>query len=153
MAASPTPALDSAYLEAAARIIFMGGLNRGVVDNKWAGFRAAFSGFDVPTVAAMGPADVERLAADDRLIRYRAKLQAVVDNAATMAEVAREHGSFGAWVNALVAREGAAAAQRELARRFRYVSEQGALFWLFACGHDVGEVSEKNRAKYAPFSG
>lgn len=152
---SPAPAhgSDAAYLEAAARIIFMGGLNRGVVDNKWPGFRAAFDGFDVRSVAALGPADVDRLAADDRLIKYRAKLQAVVDNASEMADLAAAHGSFGAWVEALVAREGVEGAGRELARRFAYVSEQGARFWLFATGHDVGEVSEKNRAKYAPFAG
>lgn len=150
---APAPGSDAAYLEAAARIIFMGGLNRGVVDNKWPGFRAAFDGFDVRAVAAMGPADVDRLAGDDRVIRHRGKLQALVDNAGAMAELAEEHGSFGAWVDGLVARDGLAGARRELARRFAHVSEQGALFWLFATGHDVGEVSDKNRAKYAPFAG
>jgi len=153
MPAVPAPGSDAAYLEAASRIIFMGGLNRAVVDNKWPGFRAAFRGFDVPAVAAMTPDDVDRLAQDERVIRHRGKLAAVVANAEAIAQSAREHGSFDAYVRGLVAREGVAGAQRELAGRFGHVSEQGAFFWLYATGHDVGEVSEKNRAKYAPFQG
>ena len=97
------PATDAGYLEAASRIIFMGGLNRRVVDGKWDGFLEAFHGFDVAAVAAMGPADVEQLAQDDRVIKYQAKLQAVVTNAQEMQQVAAEHGSFGAWVESAVA--------------------------------------------------
>jgi hypothetical protein len=39
------PENDAGYLDIASRIIFMGGLNRQVVDNKWPGFLEAFSGF------------------------------------------------------------------------------------------------------------
>lgn len=145
------PDTDAGYLEAAARIIFMGGLNRAVVDAKWPGFREAFHDFDVARVADMTPGDVERLASDDRVIRYRAKLQAVVDNAQEMASLADDHGSFAAYVDGLVEDKGVAGASRALAERFGYVSQDGARHWLYATGYDIGEVSDKVRQKYAPF--
>ena len=144
------PTTDAGYLEAAARIIFMGGLNRRVVDGKWDGFLQAFHGFDVATVAAMGPAEVERLSEDDRVIKYAAKLQAVVTNAQEIQEVADQHGSFGSWVESAVA-GGVPSACAELSRRFAYISKDGARNWLYSTGHDVGQVTDKVREKYAPY--
>ena len=144
------PTTDVGYLEAAARIIFMGGLNRRVVDGKWDGFLQAFHGFDVATVAAMGPAEVERLSEDDRVIKYAAKLQAVVTNAQEIQEIADQHGSFGSWVESAVA-GGVPSACAELSRRFAYISKDGARNWLYSTGHDVGQVTDKVREKYAPY--
>ncbi len=145
------PTSDAGYLEAAARIIFMGGLNRAVVDNKWPGFLAAFHGFEVAAVADMTPADIDRLAQDDRIIKYRAKLQAVVENAQVMRQLAAEHDSFGAYVAGLYGEQGAASAAKVLARQFAYISEQGAQHWLYSTGYDIGPVTEKVERKYAPF--
>ena len=150
MTRADKPTTDAGYLEAAARIIFMGGLNRRVVDGKWDGFLQAFHGFDVATVAAMGPAEVERLSEDDRVIKYAAKLQAVVTNAQEIQEVADQHGSFGSWVESAVA-GGVPSACAELSRRFAYISKDGARNWLYSTGHDVGQVTDKVREKYAPY--
>jgi 3-methyladenine DNA glycosylase Tag len=144
---------DAGYLESAARIIFMGGLNRSVVDSKWRGFREAFHGFDVARVAEMGPEDVERLSSDDRVIKYHAKLAAIVHNAQEMQAIAAENGSFGAFVEQALAASGLDATCRTLSDRFGYISRDGARNWLYATGHDVGEVTDKVRAKYAPFDG
>ena len=149
----PKPDSDGGYLEAAARIIFMGGLNRQVVDGKWPGFREVFANFDVHAVAAFDDDDVDRIAADDRVIKYRAKLAAVVKNARNIAAIAADHGSFAAYVDELYAMEGPGGASRALAKEFTYVSEQGAKHWLYATGYDIGEVTDKVRRKYAPFSG
>lgn len=145
-----TPESDAGFLEASSRIIFMGGLNRQVVDNKWPGIQEAYHGFDVDAVADMTPEDVEALASDDRVIRYKAKLEAVVKNARTMQELADEHGSFADYMTSLVDEEGASGAAKALAKRFSYVSEDGARHWLYATGFDVGEVSDKMREKYGP---
>ena len=150
MTRADKPTTDAGYLEAAARIIFMGGLNRRVVDGKWDGFLQAFHGFDVATVAAMGPAEVERLSEDDRVIKYAAKLQAVVTNAQEIQEVADQHGSFGSWVESAVA-GGVPSACAELSKRFAYISKDGARNWLYSTGHDVGQVTDKVREKYAPY--
>ena len=150
---SSKPASDAGYLEAAARIIFMGGLNRQVVDGKWPGFREAFSDFDIETVAGMTEDDVAALAEDDRVIKYEKKLAAVVDNAEEIREIAEEHGAFGDWVDDLVEERGVDGASKELSNRFSYVSEQGAKHWLYSTGYDIGPVSEKVARKYAPFEG
>jgi 3-methyladenine DNA glycosylase Tag len=147
------PATDAAYLEAAARIIFMGGLNRRVVDAKWRGFREAFHDFHVDRVADMTPEDVERLAGDDRVIKYWAKLAAVVENARRMQAIASEHGSFHAYVTGLLQTHGLERACAVLADGFGYISKAGGRYWLYATGHDIGEVSDKVVAKYAPFDG
>ncbi len=149
----PKPDTDGGYLEAAARIIFMGGLNRQVVDGKWPGFREVFANFEVDAVAAFSDDDVDRIAGDDRVIKYRAKLAAVVKNARTIAAIAADHGSFAAYVDDLYDLEGPGGASRALAKEFTYVSEQGAKHWLYSTGHDIGEVTDKVQRKYAPFAG
>ena len=146
------PTNDAGFLDTQARIIFMGGLNRQVVDGKWPGFREAFSGFDVDAVASMEDQAVDALTADDRVIKYRAKLQAVVKNARTMRELAAEHGSFRDYVDSLVA-TGLELATRTLSQHFSYVSQEGARHWLYSTGYDIGEVTDKIRQKYSPFTG
>lgn len=138
---------DARYLEAATFISFMGGLNRAVVEGKWPAFREAFHGFEVDRVAAMTPADVDRLMGDARLVRNRTKLEAVVDNAGAMAQL-RGQGTFAAYVLRLLAEGSTEDAQRRLAQRFGYISVEGARNWLYATGHDVGEVTDKMREKY-----
>jgi DNA-3-methyladenine glycosylase I len=54
-------------------------------------FRAAFAGFDVTTVAAFGPRDVERLLGDAGIVRHRGKIEAVINNAGALVEL-HEHG-------------------------------------------------------------
>jgi DNA-3-methyladenine glycosylase I len=44
-------------------------------------FRAAFAGFDIPSVAAFGPADIDRLMGDVGIVRNSAKINAVIANA------------------------------------------------------------------------
>jgi len=61
---------------------FQSGLSWLTILRKRENFRAAFGGFDPATVAGFGPADVTRLLADSGIIRNRAKIEAVIRNAA-----------------------------------------------------------------------
>jgi DNA-3-methyladenine glycosylase I len=61
---------------------FQSGLSWLTILRKRENFRAAFGGFDPATVAGFGPADVARLLADSGIIRNRAKIEAVIRNAA-----------------------------------------------------------------------
>jgi 3-methyladenine DNA glycosylase Tag len=142
------PENDAGYLEMMTAVIFMGGLSRQVVMGKWDGFLAAFEDFDIGTVADFGDVDVERLGQDTRIVRYKAKIRAVVDNARQMQQIIREHDSFGAWLSESLAAEGVSGTAKELARLFKYMSEESARRYLYAVGEDIGEVSEKIRAKY-----
>ncbi len=61
---------------------FQSGLSWLTILRKRENFRAAFAGFDLANVAAFGPADVTRLLADTGIVRNRAKIEAVIRNAA-----------------------------------------------------------------------
>jgi DNA-3-methyladenine glycosylase I len=144
------PQTDAGYLEMMTAVVFMGGLNRQVVEGKWNGFLAAFEQFDVDEVADFTDVDVERLSQDERIIRYKAKIRAVIANAREMQKIAADHRSFGAWLRDRVGAEGVDATAQELGKRFKYVSAESARRYLFAVGEDIGEVDEKIRRKYGP---
>jgi DNA-3-methyladenine glycosylase I len=57
------------------------GLSWALILRKRDGIRDAFAGFDPDAVAAFGPAEVETLLQDARVIRNRRKLEAIVGNA------------------------------------------------------------------------
>jgi DNA-3-methyladenine glycosylase I len=146
------PENDAGYLEMMTAVIFMGGLSRQVVMGKWDGFLEAFEGFDVATVADFTDVDVERLSQDKRIVRYKAKIRAVVDNAQQMREIASRHGSFGAWLRQTLDAKGVDDTAKELADRFKYMSEESSRRYLYAVGEDIGAVDEKIRRKYGPAS-
>jgi DNA-3-methyladenine glycosylase I len=60
---------------------FQSGLSWLTILRKREGFRAAFSGFDIQTVARYGTDDVTRLLADSGIVRNRAKIEAAIGNA------------------------------------------------------------------------
>ncbi|MET0954649.1 MAG: DNA-3-methyladenine glycosylase I [Cryobacterium sp.] len=62
---------------------FQAGLSWITILRRRPAFRAAFADFDVATVAAFTDADVERLLADERIIRHRGKITATIGNART----------------------------------------------------------------------
>ena len=75
---------------------FQSGLSWLTILRKREGFRAAFSGFDIPTVARFGERDVERLLADAAIVRHRGKIEATIANARAALAVQDAHGSLAA---------------------------------------------------------
>jgi 3-methyladenine DNA glycosylase Tag len=144
------PQNDAGYLEMMTAIMFVSGLSRAVVESKWDGFLVAFEEFDVDKVADFTDVDVERLSQDTRIVRYKAKIRAVVDNAREMQQIAAEHGTFGAWLRQSLADGGVDSTAKELGRRFKYLSEESSRRYLYAVGEEIGEVDEKFRRKYGP---
>jgi 3-methyladenine DNA glycosylase Tag len=142
------PENDAGYLEMMTAIMFVSGLHRRVVESKWEGFLVAFEEFDVDTVADFTPVDVERLSQDTRIVRYKAKIRAVVDNAREMQQIAAEHGTFGAWLRQSLEEEGDDSTAKELGRRFKYLSEESSRRYLYAVGEDIGQVDENFQRKY-----
>jgi DNA-3-methyladenine glycosylase I len=63
---------------------FQAGLSWITILKRRPGFREAFVNFDIDTVAAFTDADVERLMADERIIRNRAKIVATIENATVL---------------------------------------------------------------------
>lgn len=60
---------------------FQAGLSWITILKRRPGFRDAFDNFDITTVANYTEADVERLMADERIIRNKAKIVATIENA------------------------------------------------------------------------
>src|SRR5437588_11909006 len=86
---------DDRYLAQMSLRIFRAGLKHSLVDAKWPAFEEVFYRFEPRRVRAMPDEAMEGLMGDARLIRHWGKLKAVRDNAASMLEVAAEHGSVG----------------------------------------------------------
>ncbi len=91
---------DDRVLAAMTKRIFSAGFVWRVIENKWEGFEAAFLGFDPKRLLAQPPEFWEWLASDPRIVRNGQKIMAVLENARFVAEVAREHGSFGKFLAA-----------------------------------------------------
>ena len=72
---------DRAMFERLSLEAFQSGLSWLVILRKREGFRSAFDGFDLQAVAAYDGSDVERLVADPRIVRNRAKIEATIANA------------------------------------------------------------------------
>ncbi|MEE7566709.1 DNA-3-methyladenine glycosylase I, partial [Xanthomonas sp. Kuri4-3] len=84
------------------------GLSWETILRKREGFRRAYGGFDVDTVAAYGEADIARLLADPAIIRNRLKVLATIHNAGVIQGLRAAHGSFAAWLDAHHPRDKAA---------------------------------------------
>ena len=128
------PASLAGYLEAMSFAIFTAGINWKVVDAKWEGIREAFAGFDVENVAAMSPADVERLAGDRRVIRNHRKLEAIVDNAGRLLELDKTPGGFA---GNLGSHRDLEATIADLKRNFKFLGDSSAYYFLAAVGEPV----------------
>jgi len=76
---------------------FQSGLAWITILRKRENFRAAFHGFDLEKVAAMGEADVERLLTDAGIIRHRGKIASTINNAKRALELQKEFGSLAAY--------------------------------------------------------
>ena len=72
---------DDALFEMLTLEAFQAGLSWITILRKRDAFRDAFAGFTVDAVAAFGDDDVERLMADARIVRNRAKIEAAIANA------------------------------------------------------------------------
>lgn len=77
---------------------FQAGLSWRTILGKRENFRRAFAGFDLETVAAYGPADVERLLGDPGIVRHRGKIEAAIHNAGRALELVAAEGSLAAYV-------------------------------------------------------
>jgi len=76
---------------------FQSGLSWLTILKKRENFRAAFHGFDIDKVAAMGEADIERLLLDAGIIRHRGKIASTINNAKKAQAIRNEFGSLAAY--------------------------------------------------------
>lgn len=77
---------DDALYERLCLEAFQSGLSWITILRRREGFRKAFADFEIAAVAEFGPADAERLMADEGIIRNRAKIEATLANAKVLAD-------------------------------------------------------------------
>jgi 3-methyladenine DNA glycosylase Tag len=122
------------YLEVMSKAVFQSGISWRVIEAKWEGFREAFEGFDPETVAGFDPPDVDRLTQDTRIVRNRRKIEATVHNARTMIDLDREHRGFR---NYLRSHGDFDQTVEDLRRRFKFLGDTGAYYFLYVVGEEV----------------
>ncbi|MGO1462300.1 MAG: DNA-3-methyladenine glycosylase I [Marinobacter sp.] len=90
---------DDRYLAEITRCVFKAGFVWRVIDNKWPGFEAAFDGFVPAYWQQVSPEVLEKLAADERIVRNLQKIRTVPENARMIMDAVHEYGSFGAFLS------------------------------------------------------
>jgi hypothetical protein len=122
------------YLAVLTKAAFQSGISWRVIEAKWPGFEAAFFGFDPDRIARLSPKEVDELASDTRIVRNRRKIEATVQNARTMLDLAAEHGSFQAYLRS---HDGFEATVADLIERFAFIGRMGAYYFLYVVGEEV----------------
>ncbi len=130
------PKNDSAYLEEMTKAVFRSGFSWQVVEDKWPNFQTAFDSFKIEKVASYDQRDVDRLLADEGIVRNGRKIEATIHNARAMQEVSVEHGSFQEYLRSLDT-GGYDARAKDLKARFHYLGKTGTYTFLWGVGEEV----------------
>jgi len=129
-----TPSKLADYLEVLTKAVFESGMSWHIIEAKWPGFQEAFGAFDPEYVANLSPDDIDRLAADTRIIRNRRKIEATVHNAEVMLALDREFSGFR---NYLRSQPGFDALLADMKKRFKFVGAFGAYYFLWVVQEEV----------------
>lgn len=90
---------DHRWLAEMTRCVFQAGFVWRVVNQKWVDFEDIFFGFPPEKIVLLSPDQIDRIAANPRIIRNRQKVLCVQQNAHFILDIAREHGSFGKFIS------------------------------------------------------
>src|SRR6267378_2026100 len=123
------------YLEHLSKSVFQAGISWRVVNAKWPTTVKAFHGFNVERVARMDDRQIDALMNDERVIRSRPKLAAVVHNANALLELERA-GGFKSYLRSSTDYETLAT---DLKKRFKFVGDSGMYHFLWTVKHTVPE--------------
>jgi 3-methyladenine DNA glycosylase Tag len=152
---------DDRLLADLTKRIFSAGFVWSVVEAKWGGFEEAFLGFVPKRLLAQPDEFWEGLAREPRIVRNPQKIIAVRANAQLVADIAREHGSFGKFLAEwpptdqiglldLLAKRGARLGGRTGQFFLRFVGKDGFVLSadVVACLRDAGlDISENPTSK------
>lgn len=124
------------YLEVMSKVVFQSGMSWAIIEKKWPDIRDAFDGFDTLKVASFTTKRLNALGDDPRVIRNRRKLDGIVHNARTMIELDEAHGSFKKYLRSHADFEACA---KDLRKRFKFVGDFGAFYFLYVVKEQVPE--------------
>jgi 3-methyladenine DNA glycosylase Tag len=130
---------DRALAEMSKRI-FSAGFVWSVIESKWESFEAAFLKFDPRRLLHQPDEFWEKLSGDKRIVRNPQKISAVRQNAQFVADIAREHGSFGKFLAAWPADDQVGLLELMAKRGARLGGKTGQYFLRFV-GRDAFIIS------------
>jgi DNA-3-methyladenine glycosylase I len=122
---------DDELFEELTRSVFQGGLSWSAIEEKWPGFRRAFSHFDVKAVSDYAPDDVDRLMSDPEIVRNLTKIEATIENAAEVLLLQIDYGSFRAYLESFASSDEAV---EDVTRRFRQIGPTAAAAFVERVG-------------------
>jgi len=131
------------YLNVMSKAVSQSGMSWAVVKNKWVGTTEALFDFDPVRLAELTPPEIDQLLTDTRLIRNRKKLEAIVHNANQMLELERQHYGFK---NYLTSFDGFELTAADLRKRFKFLGDLGAYYFLYVVGEPVPPHEEWQRS-------
>ena len=91
---------ESVIFERLALEIMQAGLSWEITLKKRPALNKAFHKFSVTKVAAYTEQDIERLLADETIIRNRRKIEAIIANAGIILAIRKSHGGIAQWLDA-----------------------------------------------------
>ncbi len=127
------PTLDD-HLAVLARAVFQAGLSWAAIDRQWDRLADAFDGFRVRAVARYADPEVRRIGATPRIVHSERKTRAVIAHAQELLDIERRFGSVRDFLRS---HSDYASLVADIRRRFPYVGEVSAYYYLYRVGEAV----------------
>ncbi len=128
--AGARPASDQEYFEIMCLCLIQAGLNWASIRKHWPKYREGFKGFRLNELSR---ATADELFERPGVIKNRRKVEAVIHNAKEFEAIAREHGSFDAFLATLKPLPEPEQI-KSLTRRFKQVGPEVADYFLHSVG-------------------
>ncbi|MCK5159353.1 MAG: DNA-3-methyladenine glycosylase I [Candidatus Heimdallarchaeota archaeon] len=136
------PPTDDAIFENLTRVIFQGGLNWKIIDNKWPNFQKAFVDFSIDDVANFTEDDVVRLMEDASIVRNAQKIESTIYNAKEFLKIKEEFGSFPDYLKTLDKSNNYESVVKILSKRFKRLGPKSCHIFLYSIGEDIKHDKE-----------
>jgi hypothetical protein len=130
------PANLGDYLEVMTRAAFQAGVSWAQIARHWDAYREAFYNFDVVRIAAFDEGDVARIMEAPGILHSSRKIRATIANAQRLLELEAENGGFANYLRSF---DGYPSLAKDLKRRFAFMGEMSAWYFLFRVGEPVPE--------------
>lgn len=119
-------------------VAFYSGMGAAIVTKRLPIIHEHFA--DFRKVADFGEEDIDRILADDKMLRHPGKVEACVENAAVIRKIVEQHGSFAAYLTGFDADtsfENLLLLKEELQGRFAYLGDITVYHFLTEMGFPV----------------
>jgi DNA-3-methyladenine glycosylase I len=130
------PPDDNAYFENMSRAVFQAGLSWQLIADKWPDFKVAFQDFNINKVSDFDEEDIEELLSNKRIIRNRAKIEAVLVNAIVFTKIQEDYGSFRDYLDTLDKSENYRFVIKEFKKKFSRMGPKSSAIFLWSIGED-----------------